>query len=269
MSNENNHKAVRDIAYLRDTLEELVTLVGGAMSQGGTAQRDDDMGFMTYVFLSKQLDHATGILKLENHPDTQLIARSMLESRCQLLWAYQDPKPRALMWRAFVVIVDWRTLQAQDLRGEMVDATTRSNALRRVGEIGAQFRKARGGTADAYRREWHPLRSVRAIFEATNSMELYTDLYGPLSEWHHWSPGGAGRAVTHTDGEFVYDARSDTMRATALAAAFQCLHDTPAVADRWLNLGIAVQLADVCKRYITRLDPTARGSRAAENEETL
>lgn len=79
MSNRGTNAAARDIAYLRDRLEELVALIRIAMTEGGTAPADDHMAFMAYVFLSKQLDHAIGILQLDSHPDTQLIARSMLE----------------------------------------------------------------------------------------------------------------------------------------------------------------------------------------------
>lgn len=97
-------------------------------------------------------------------------------------------------------------------------------------------------------------------------MRLYNELYGPLSEWHHWSPGGAGRALTHTDGEFVYRAPDEATHATAMAAAFQCLHDTADIADRALNLGIGAQLADLCQRYITRLAPVAQEASARSTE---
>lgn len=254
MSDEISTRATRDIAFLRDALQELVDLVAGVLTTGGTAPHDDHMGFMAYVYLSKQLDHAIGILRLDDHPDTQLIARSMLEGRCQLLWAYADAEQRALMWREFVVIVDWRTLQAQDAKGEAVDAATRATVMRRAAESGEQFRKPSSTARDPYRREWHPLGSVRAMFSATDSMVLYEALYGPLSQWHHWSPGGAGRALTHTDGSFVYRAQDDTMHATALAAALQCLHDTAAIADRVLNIGLGTQLADIFGRYVARLD---------------
>lgn len=108
-----------------------------------------------------------------------------------------------------------------------------------------------------------------AMFEATDSMQLYVGLYGPLSEWHHSSPSGAGRALSQSDGTFVYRGSSESFQATALAAAFHCLHDAAVVADHVLHLGLGTQLTGPCERYLARFDPFATSPDVKAREQSI
>ena len=101
--------ARKQLPALRRQLSELTILSENAFP-ANVGQRSHAR-FMLATFAAKQIAHSKSMLKLGYDVDTLLLARSMLEGMSQLLWAFQQPKRRPLMWRAFVYIVDWRLLQ--------------------------------------------------------------------------------------------------------------------------------------------------------------
>ncbi|WP_439702966.1 DUF5677 domain-containing protein [Vibrio parahaemolyticus] len=60
------------------------------------------------------------IRKLSPSPDVQLVARTMIETIIQMLWVAQNPNERSAMWRKYVFIEDWNTLQNLLKRGESI-----------------------------------------------------------------------------------------------------------------------------------------------------
>lgn len=245
--------ARRSIHHLGDCVEALRDLVHEALSDADV-QDSNHLGVMAAVFLSKQLDHAVAVLRLGEHPDTALIARSMLEGRCQLIWAAKDPAERPLAWRSSAWIADWRTMRKADDAQEPVADERRAAISRQLEIYGAQFLKpsARDTSKplpnDPYRRAWYP-GFVRDLFVATDSLELYNTLYVPFSEWHHWSAAGIGDAVHRSSDGVTYRASAPQKEATALACAFQCLLETALIADDALGLGLAERLFGLVQRY--------------------
>lgn len=250
-----DRRAARALGHRRACLEELVAMVRNPLGSGSLSD-DNHLGFMAYAFLAKQTDHATGILRLGDHPDSVLIARSMLEGMVQLLWAAKDSPARPLLWRAFAWVVDWRTMRAQEAAGEEVAPEQKAASLQQMKLYGPQFytgaakRKGLRQYIDPYRRDWYPVSSVRELFAETESISLHDELYVQFAEWHHWSPGAIGHALARLPGTITYNATRASMEARALACAFQCLHHTAVIADHALELGLADRLQGIAVRMV-------------------
>lgn len=252
-----NRKAQKDIPDLRRWVNSLLTLAN-KMTKNVKYSERDNFAFMALCFLSKQVDHMMSILALNQSRDVGLIARSMLEGMCQLLWAAKDPEPRALRWRTFAWVHDWRIMQGQITAGETVDATLRTSIEEALRQHGNQFltrkaRKARDRGDPLPNRPYHDNWtgvSVKKIFHEVKGEVLYQKLYGPFSDWHHWSPGGLGAAIARQTNHVFYSQVSLEDSATALATGFQCLLQTIEVLDKHMQMGMAASIAKLKDGYI-------------------
>jgi Family of unknown function (DUF5677) len=250
-------KAVRAIPRLRACLRDLVDL-GDQMSAGARFHEVDHFAFMGLFFAAKQREHAVGILKLEDHPDSALIARSMLEGSWQMKWASRDPDHRAERWRAFSILYDWRTLRGKMAAGIPVQEERRRRIESRLAEVHDEFLKpsARrlddaGQTLpeDPYVATWTN-ETVKMLAELAGGLPTYATLYSDFSDRHHWSPGGVGQGI-QVDGERLhYDARSPSLQAQALSVALECLWDCSYLVNEHLHLGYDDRLNSIADRVI-------------------
>lgn len=251
-----NNKAAQNLPGLYEWLKRLLQVASEI--QGVQYSEDDHFAFMALSFLGKQVDHTRSIFALDNGRDVGLIARSMLEGMCQLLWAANDSDARALRWRAFAWVHDWRMMQAKIQAGETVKVADQSLVEKNIQQYGSQFltKKAQKaqqqGTplpADPYCDNWTG-HTIREIFESVGATVLYLKVYKAFSDWHHWSPGGIGTALSHQEDQTIYSSTSLADTATALATTFQCLLQTVEVVDKHLKLGKASKISKLKDEYI-------------------
>lgn len=257
-----NLKAQQDRPGLRRWVNELLVLLREMMQQPVPYTEEDHLGFMALCFLSKQIEHMNSILILvdnEQGRDAELIARSMIEGLGQLLWAANDAQRRALRWRAFAWIHDWRTMNAQISAGEPVDQNRRAEINTALAQYGDQFltrcarRRRQTGMPlppDPYCQNWTG-HNYSQILDWIQGGLLRQKLYKPFSAWHHWSPGGLGVAIVRDRNAVTFLAPSPTASATALATGFQCLVQTAELVDSHLRLGFHSRIAELREGYIT------------------
>jgi hypothetical protein len=236
---DTNQKAQQDISGLQQWANRLFDLSNKLM-QDSTYSEDDHFAFMCLNYVSKQKTHNKSILALAESRDSGLIARAMLEGMCQLLWAARDPATRALQWRAFAWIHDWRLMQAQIKAGDPIDNSKRAAIEKVLQQYGDMFltskaRKARRSGSpmpdDPYSKDWIG-HTFREISKDVGAEELYLKLYKSFSAWQHWSPEGLANAINRESGRILYSSVSPSDTATALAVGFQCLLHTLEVADK-------------------------------------
>ena len=260
-------KAHQALPYLRKWVNDLLILTDEVVSKIQCSE-DDPFGFMAMCFLSKQRDHMISILALGENQDVVLISKSMIEGLCQLLWAVQDSDNRALRWRTFAWIHDWRVMRRKIAAGEPVDAERRANIEKALQEFGDQFLKRPARAArdrgaplpdNPYHDNWTGHR-IKQIFNWTGGDKLYQKLYKPFSDWQHWSPGGIGAAIKYQKNRVVYSSAFVTDLATVLATGFQCLLQTLEVVDKHLKPGMTSKIDKLRDRYI------AWGEEKGENE---
>lgn len=253
-------RAVKHIPQLRDYLHELVELSATAFVSPPAFDPHNHFAFMALSFATKQSEHARSVLVLGDSVDAVLVTRSMFEGLSQLLWAAQAPNERPLRWRSFTVILDWRLMRKRLGDGEPLTEDVTQRIEGRAKDRGAAFlssaaRKAvaKGSPlpADPYMRNWYD-ETERDVFDAVGGDRIYKEIYGQLSEYHHWRPGAFGRLLNF-DAErttFVFTTHDPTFTATALAGAFQCLWQTMQLLDREIRAGIASDLDNLHDRYV-------------------
>ncbi len=253
---QHNQKAKQDLPGLRRWASKLLALsdeIGNIRYS-----ENDHFGFMALSFLGKQREHMKSILILNESPDVVLIARSMIEGLCQLLWAAKDPDILGLRWRVYSFILDYRIIQTKIAAGESVDEESRARNEEGLRLYGDQFltreaRKKRNKgdplPKDPYRKSWMK-QQVRQTCEKVKGELLYEHLYTPFSGYHHWDPGGLGIAIKREHNRVLYSSKSPESAASALAVGFQCLLQTLEVVNKHLELGIASRIAELREGYI-------------------
>jgi hypothetical protein len=192
--------------------------------------------------------------------DGTLIARSMLEGLCQLLWAAKESETLPLQWRAFVLVHDWRLMQEKLARGELVAPERQDEIASRLAEprhrvfLTTRARKAKESgqpmPADPYYKDWRCGRQLKEIFEAVGGEDLHCGPYDSYSEWHHWDASGFGEAIHREGSRIVYLPHVASKSASSLACGFQCLLQTLDVVNGHFNMGMASEIADLRDSYI-------------------
>ena len=253
-----DERAKRDLPVLLQWVNRLLVLAK-EMIVNVQYSEEDHLGFMALCFLSKQIDHLQSIVTLIPSRDAVLVARSMIEGLCQLLWVGGDPATRPLQWRAFAWVHDWRVMQAKIAQGEPVDTerrTTIEDALRKYGDQfltnKAKVARNRGDPLppDPYHANWRCGRQIRQICESVGGEDLYRGLYEPFSDWHHWGVRGLGEAIVRQGNRVIYLSLSPADSAAALASGFQCLLQTVELTDRHLGIGLASKISELRNGYV-------------------
>ena len=249
--------AEKDLPSLRQFAEKLLAL-SKKLLKNVQYSEEDHFAFMVLCFLSKQIDHMESILILRERRDVELIARSMLEGMCQLLWAARAPNSCAKQWRSFALVHDWRVLQARITAGESVEATKRADIEQRIHQYEglflthkARLARDRGGKLpdDPYYINWTG-HDAKYIFDSVGEEISYQNLYRYFSEWIHWSPAGFGRVITRQQSHVGYSSGSPAASAAALATGFKCLWQTAKSFDEHLKLGMTPKLKELLDEYL-------------------
>jgi hypothetical protein len=208
---------------------------------------NDDFAFMAFSFVAKQIDHAGALEVLGEHPDAELVARSMLEGYVQLKWASHDIESRGRRWRAYAVILHWRAVSTGAAIDQDVDEARFRILFDQHHELfytSAALRAKADGKRlpqDPYFRTWFGI-PIRELFNAVGDGILYNAAYGPLSDWHHWSPASLAHLLSVTASGVTYVQQSFGRQASALNIAFFSLYHCAAILSGHLALP---QIADL------------------------
>ncbi len=252
-------KEERDLPDLQRWSEQLLGLTQPIPKQLPLPTQDH-FAFMAVSFLSKQIDHMESILKLIPRRDVALIARAMVEGLCQLLWVTHDPDVRALQWRAFGYVLDWRAMQAQIAAGRLVDQMEHEEieaGLRQYKHLFLTSKAVKALTKgvptprDPYHPYWHG-QNVRSLCEEIRGEELYQRVYRLFSNWMHWSPAGFMMAMDVQATKTTFITMSFADSATALKAGMQCLYQTAEIVEERLKLGFKDALTQWLEGYLAR-----------------
>ena len=255
-----NQKAKRDIPKLRKFANKILKLAEEIKSKDIGFNHDDNFAFMSLLFFRKQVTHMKSILALKESRDVILIARSMLDGLCQLLWVNKNPKDRAYRWRTFKAVLDWRMMQQIIQAGKKVSPTYRKDIEKGLQDYGEQFytkeakRRKREGEKlpkDPYFKNWTG-RSIRQIWECIGAKELYLRLYKPFSEWHHWSPSGLRDAIAIIPDEqrFIYSSIYYPYIAASLNIGFNCLLRNIELINEYFKLDMRSKIKKLKGEYI-------------------
>lgn len=259
---DDRSKAFRHLPSLISFSDELIGLAEDILGRDIRYSETDHLGFMALCFVSEQVEHLKSIRVLVDHGyhrDAGLIARSMMEGLCLLLWAAKDSPSRPLLWRSYAYVEDFRLMKRKEAAGESIEPARRTEIEKMLNQYGGQFltKKARKAQregkpvpTDPYRRTWGG-RPVDQICDEVQGRLLYEHIYRGMSELIHWSPRGLGTAITRNGQGVTYSGVSPENAATALAVGFQALLQSFEILDEHLQLGEMQRLNQLRERYIT------------------
>lgn len=223
----------------REHLERVVNLIA-AYKESKKYDENDHFAFMALTFLSKQHTHARTIATLQDSRDSLLIARTMLEGLMLLLWTELEPAERALQWRAFAIVHDWRLFQQLVARGESFEqAKLDETELRLKGYRKLVFKPGalkdlsagRPLPPDPYRKHW-PTVTLEDIFNEVGEPQLYGGIYAHFCAYHHWAITGFVGSLRRNQSYVGYVDVNPTDGIMAVLCAAACLTQTAQIRNK-------------------------------------
>ena len=257
-ANPHEEKCQQALSGLETWIIKLLDLANETV-EGAECLDDDHLGFMALCFLSRQIDHSQSIVTLVPNRDATLIARSMIEGLCQLLWAAEEPMERPLKWRAFAYIHDWRLQQVKIDRGESIDPNQQKSNELGIQEYSKLFytkealssiRKKLPLPSDPYHKTWTCGTQIKQICDCVGAGHLHKEIYSSFSDWHHWGTAGIGETLSWNEYKVTFSSSSSSDSAMALATGFQCLLQTFELTNEHLSFTKESQIDSIRDGYI-------------------
>jgi hypothetical protein len=256
--NTDSTKALQDIPSLIQFADKLIELTDD-MTQQAKFDENDHLALMSLCFVSKQNEHLQSIrilVESRRYRDAGLIARSMIEGLCILLWSARKPQKRPLQWKSYAWVEDYKLMLKKEKAGEKVDPAIKSRIGEQLRIYSAEFLqkpKKRQNCqshlpSDPYRNRWID-QNVHDICKEVEGDLLYEKIYRETSQWIHWTIRGMSSAIRRDDLTFVYINTSADMGATALASGFQSLFQSAKLLNDHLKLGYDERLMDLIAEY--------------------
>ena len=242
--------------YLREAIE-----IANRCTANIVTSEEDDFAFMAVNFLNKQVDHAESLLMLIPRRDCCLIARSMFDGLCQLLWAFQNPVERGKQWRAFSIVCDWRTMQDRMNEGYKIDEIDRRRIEAGLKVFGKIFEKKSSTSApptDPYHKNWRAGVTIADTAAAVGAGLGYKDFYVSVSGWEHWGPDGFGDALARSEDRVTYSCDSLSAAVPSMLFGLESLIRTIEILNLHLKLSKAEPILALRNRCRAELDVIVR-----------
>jgi len=250
---------------LRAFAEEACAVARDELAEPTHLREDDHFGFMALCFAYKQLTHAHSalmLLKQQQALDATVIARVMLEGTILLGWCALDPSSRALRWRAYSLVSDYRLLRRSDQESAEQSSAKLAELTERLKEHKELHTHAgRHATAsdarDPYQRAWHveddgSRVELRRMAEELQDPAMKT-VYDDLSQVVHWTPAGVAFDIKRSGEDASIGFNSDAMCARGYAVLFQALSQTHLMHRRHRSQDDAQKMQSLVDRYIAKL----------------
>jgi hypothetical protein len=251
-----------DFPILVKYCTELVSITDALLSQKIKYREDDHFAFMTVAFADRQLIHMRTILVLAREkcfPDSNAIARQMIEGMAILLWAEQKPAKRALRWKVHVLISDYNLVLEKEKSWKEVKPEIKASLKAQLEVYGEEYLKKDKSLEidfkdDIFRSKWRfgddgKNIEFKVLLENISGGNLY-GIYNEMCDWLHWNSRGIGIYLKrNTSGiSFCWEDCGTITR--ALACGYQALFQTLEVLNRYFKLGAERQLKEISDKYM-------------------
>lgn len=229
--------------------------------------QNDNLGVMTLFFSTKQMIHLESLLLLAEHnqfSDASLISRTMLEGMAILLWTSRNPKIRALAWRQYSLISDFRLLQKKKGLGESTSDEYEKELKTRLEENCKRFLKSghlKPNIEDPYRTKWLLTDDgrglgVKDVFSEIEASKLYEEIYSQLSNWIHWNPAGFSQMFRWEADYLHFVSNPPTEGTSVLMTGFQTVYQTLEILNGHFDLKHDDDLSKIKESLVNSLDST-------------
>lgn len=234
-----------DIHCLRKSLEQLSELITSATPYQVDPMDDEGFRVVAGVFLATAAEYfraAQTLLKAQHCLAAVVTGRTMFEGMTQLLWMNQDRESRAMKWRAWAHVVDWRTLQMRDREGLPVTSQERERVEGNIRVSGRLFRKSKPKGSDPYVINWTP--PIWRMAKDIGLYDLYDSVYQEDSQLVHWATGGLARSLIPQGSKLACDFAQERLEIRAINTVFHSAWHMFYNAARWFDLGAAPERFD-------------------------
>ncbi len=210
--------------------------------------QDDHFAFMILCFLNKQKEHLNSVLTLvqaESFSDSMIISRNMIEGVGIILWVCEDLQNRALQWRKFSLVTDYRI----DLKKANGDKTkVDKGILERSLNEGYYFLKEsykkpnvqiKNLPPDPFKNTWlldETAHEVKIYKFFVNENKVLYEIYSDMSDWVHWNVNRIGTRIHREKSEVGFYSSPIQDGCFALSSAFLSMHYFFEVVNKHLNL---------------------------------
>ena len=242
---------VDHVEGMRGSVRKLMEAYEICSTEGFPIEGDGDFEFVANLFFEMQAEHlraATTLLRTKNFLSLKVLGRTMFEGMVLLLWINGKRDERAMKWRAWSSVTNWRLLREKDAAGVSVEASERKRVEERITQFGHLFLRSKPKNDDPYVYSW--TRSVKQMAAESSILEtLYYPVYQLDSGWVHWDVGAIGQLLTNEGGrlERKLDRQSDEVSAMNVVfhSAWHLLYNCA----RWFGHPIKDQLSDIADAY--------------------
>ena len=255
-------KATKDLPFFRKKCEHLHDIAVSIGQSVKSCKSDDHLAFMGLCFLDKQIEHmesALILVKAGQYRDASLIVRSMIEGLGQILHLRPAPQVLAKQWQDFGCVTSWRKMNMLTKAGQPPGPETQKQIGAAARSVGQQFYTEKAKKclatnkplpADPYWKNWTN-KNYSQLLRDANGGKLVDFVYGPFSEWHHWSPEGFNTSLKWENANHInFLPPSIILGAKTLACAFQCLFQQASLVDGYFHSRFDALLAAIREDYI-------------------
>lgn len=227
--------------------------------------KDDNFAFMILCFLSKQKEHLNSVLTLvqnELYSDSMIISRNMIEGVGIILWVSEDLQKRALQWKKFSLITDYRNA----LKEAKSDKTKIDKGiLERTFNEGGYFLKEsykktniqiKNLPLDPFKKTWlfdEAGQEVKIYKLFKNENKVLYDIYSDMSDWVHWNINKIGARIRREKSEVGFHSSLIQDGCFALSSAFLSLHYLFEVVNKHLVLELDEKIQQLTDNYKAEL----------------
>lgn len=253
--------SVEDLPKLKKQVENLREVFHQNYEKRFEYPNDNHFSFMLLCFLNKQFEHLNSVLNLVNselYSDAMIISRNMIEGFAIINWVSKDKNKRALRWRKYCVVTDYRIALKRNKGDKNKIDKDIIDRLEKEGEeyLFERLRKPKvqknNLSADPYKQYWlfdddGKEVKIYSLFDEGDK-QLY-EIYSDMSDWVHWNVNRIGRRLTRDKSEVGYFKNPAQDGCLALSSAFLSLFYLMDVVNQYLKLNYDSVLNNVTESY--------------------
>lgn len=145
---------------------------------------NNNMNYVTKIFIMRQFEQLTAMLKLKNNENHILISRSMFEGLVYLM-CFRACESLLADWRNYSLVID-KMRADKTPSDEIPDEVTRY--LKQHKTKIESFMKQDG----SFYSKWSKKLSIKEMAKSADLLEFYDKYYSEMSDYHHWGTKSFG-----------------------------------------------------------------------------
>lgn len=241
---------------MQASLEELLKICEEFSTSEIPMVDNGDFEFVANLFFEMHTEYlraATDLLHTRRFVPARILGRVMFEGMVLLLWINADRKDRAMKWRAWAAVTDWRLLREKEAAGATIDSAQRQRVLDRAEGVRHLFGRPNPKNDDPFKYNWIP--SLPDMIDAlpSNALQLkglYQPIYKLDSQLVHWTVAGIGSLLESENSRLFLRLDRSSEQVRAMNAVFHAAWHVIFNCGRWFGKGLDERLTTIADIYV-------------------